>query len=195
MSADRVGPRIWVSSGAEPGRPVPLPEGPVTIGRDPSCEIMIDDTAVSSAHLRIDTRGPSVIATDLDSRNGTYVNGEALSGPRRLRSGDVVALGEHRLEVALAPQELGEPTEAATRKAPRLSAQEHETARALIAPYLAGEPAARPATRAEMAAQLHVSERTVQRRLDALAAKLEVEPSHERPRLVAAVLLERGLGR
>jgi predicted ArsR family transcriptional regulator len=79
-----------------------------------------------------------------------------------------------------------------------LSEEERATARALVAPYRSeGAFAGRPATRAEIASELHVSERTAQRRLDALAAKLEIGggAGRERPRLIAARILELGLDR
>jgi DNA-binding NarL/FixJ family response regulator len=68
----------------------------------------------------------------------------------------------------------------------------------LVAPYRDPDVrAGRPATRAEVAGALHVSERTVQRRLDALATKLGIhaEPGRERPRLIAERVLELGLDR
>ena len=79
-----------------------------------------------------------------------------------------------------------------------LTEEERATAAALVAPYRSeGAFAGRPATRAEIAAELHVSERTAQRRLDALAAKLDVpgDAGRERPRLVAARVIELGLDR
>ena len=79
-----------------------------------------------------------------------------------------------------------------------LNEEERATARALVAPYRSeGAFAGRPATRAEIATALHVSERTAQRRLDALAAKLGVvgEGGRERPRLIAARVIELGLDR
>ena len=79
-----------------------------------------------------------------------------------------------------------------------LNEEERATAAALVAPYRSeGAFAGRPATRAEIAAELHVSERTAQRRLDALAAKLEVggDAGRDRPRQIAARVIELGLDR
>ena len=79
-----------------------------------------------------------------------------------------------------------------------LSEEERATATALVAPYRSeGAFAGRPATRAEIAAELHVSERTAQRRLDALAAKLDVDgdAGRDRPRQIAARVIELGLDR
>jgi predicted component of type VI protein secretion system len=188
--------RIWLTSDAEP-RSFPLPEGRTRVGRDPGADIRLDDEAVSLHHLEIENRDGVLFATDLDSRNGTALNGERLDRPRRLRDGDVLTLGGQRLEIASAIPGGGE-TVPASAPAVALNEEERQTAAALVAPYRdRGAFAGRPATRAELAAALHVSERTAQRRLDALAAKLEVggEAGRERPRLIAARVIELGLDR
>ena len=189
-------PKLWVTGPDAAPRPVALPEAAVTLGRDPSCEIPVSDEAVSSAHLRIETRGPSVVVTDLDSSNGTTVNGERLRGPKRLRNGDVIQFGSHRAELALAPQILDDPTARAGASEIVLTPEERATSRALVAPYLeSGVKAGRPATRKEVAAALQVSERTAQRRLAALASRLGVAGQGERGRALAERILELGLGR
>ena len=79
-----------------------------------------------------------------------------------------------------------------------LNEEERATAAALVAPYRSeGAFAGRPATRAEIAAELHVSERTAQRRLDALATKLDIpgDTGRDRPRQIAARVIELGLDR
>ena len=70
------------------------------VGRDPEADVCIDDEAVSWNHLEIESRGGVLMATDLDSRNGTALNGEPLDRPRRLRDGDTLIVGGHRLEVS-----------------------------------------------------------------------------------------------
>jgi predicted component of type VI protein secretion system len=199
VAQDSSAPRVWITEAGSPEpRSQPLPEGTTTFGRGDHCEVTLDDDAVSWDHLRIEATGPSLMATDLDSSNGTILNGEALARPRRLRDRDVLQLGRFRLEVALPPQRRHDRTAAAPRGQVALTQEERETARALVAPYReAGVRAGRPATRAEVAADLHISERTVQRRLDALAQKLGVpgDAGRERPRLIAEQVLERGLDR
>ena len=139
------------------------------------------------------------MASDLDSRNGTELNGEPLERPRRLRDGDVLIVGGHRLELSdpmLGPRRRDHRRQRARGVA--LTDEERATAAALVAPYRSeGAFAGRPATRAEIAEALHVSERTAQRRLDALGAKLDVpgEAGRERPRLIAARVIELGLDR
>jgi predicted component of type VI protein secretion system len=190
--------RIWLTGTEGEPRSFPLSAERTVVGRDPAAEITIDDEAVSWNHLEIESRGGVLMATDLDSRNGTALNGEPLDRPRRLRDGDALVVGRHRLEVSdPAPGRAG-ATVAASAPAVELSEEERATAAALVAPYRSeGAFAGRPATRAELAEALHVSERTAQRRLDALAAKLDVpgDAGRERPRLIAARVIELGLDR
>jgi predicted component of type VI protein secretion system len=193
----RMDARVWLTGrGAEP-RSFALGER-TTVGRDPDADITIDDEAVSWHHLEIESRGGVLMATDLDSRNGTALNGERLDRSRRLRNGDVLTVADYRLEVADPLPGRAGATVARSEPAVPLSEEERATAAALVAPYRGeGAFAGRPATRAELAEALHVSERTAQRRLDALAAKLEVpgETGRERPRLIAARVIELGLDR
>src|SRR6478609_4840212 len=85
--------RIWVSSGGEAPRSVALSRERTVVGRSPEAEVQLEDEAVSWNHLEIERRGEVLMATDLDSRNGTALNGEPLDRPRpparsRGRAGD-----------------------------------------------------------------------------------------------------------
>lgn len=198
MGDDTSQPRIWVSEPGEAARSSALEEGRNVIGRAEHCDVQLPDDSVSADHLDITRNGPSLLATDLDSRNGTTLNGTKLTQPKRLRDGDVLMVGRLRLEVALPPQQRHDSTVAAPGGGIDLSAEERDTAVALVAPYRSPEVrAGRPATRAEIAAALHVSERTAQRRLDALAAKFSIDSDagRDRPRLIAERVLELGLDR
>jgi predicted component of type VI protein secretion system len=191
--------RIWISATGEPPRSFALAGERTVVGRSPEADVSLDDEAVSWHHLEIERRGEVLMAIDLDSRNGTALNGEPLERPRRLRDGDTLIVGAHRLEVSTA----GSPTPvaatiASTEPGVALNEEERATASALVAPYRSeGAFAGRPATRAEIADALHVSERTAQRRLDALAAKLDVagDAGRDRPRQIAARVIELGLDR
>jgi pSer/pThr/pTyr-binding forkhead associated (FHA) protein len=77
----------------------------VTIGRDPGCNIVVDDPYVSPRHCRLvgDESGEWVVQ-DLDSANGTYVmpGGRRgfrlpMGGARVLDSGDVLMIGRTRM--------------------------------------------------------------------------------------------------
>jgi predicted component of type VI protein secretion system len=190
--------RIWLSGAEGEPRSAAISGERTVVGRDPEADINIDDEAVSWNHLEIESRGDVLMATDLDSRNGTALNGEPLDRPRRLRDGDTLLVGGHRLEVSIPIEPRGGGTVAAAQPSVALSEEERATATGLVAPYRSeGAFAGRPATRAELAEALHVSERTAQRRLDALAAKLDVpgDAGRERPRLIAARVIELGLDR
>lgn len=67
---------------------------PVTIvGRGPTCTIILEDSFVSTEHARIASRRGQWWLDDLDSRNGTALNGIPLLGPVVLSSGDIIGIG------------------------------------------------------------------------------------------------------
>jgi pSer/pThr/pTyr-binding forkhead associated (FHA) protein len=91
--------RLWLSAAAEPPRSFALSRERTVIGRSPEADLQLDDEAVSWNHLEIERRGEVLMASDLDSRNGTALNGEPLDRPRRLRDGDTLIVGGVRLEL------------------------------------------------------------------------------------------------
>jgi hypothetical protein len=80
------------------GISVPL-AGPVLIGRSPDADLVIADDFVSSTHAKIAPEGSGFVLTDLDSTNGTLVNGQPATRPLEVGAGDVIELGQNRLEV------------------------------------------------------------------------------------------------
>jgi pSer/pThr/pTyr-binding forkhead associated (FHA) protein len=68
----------------------------VTIGRLPDNTIVIDNSAVSSRHARIAREGPQFVVEDLESTNGTFVNGDKVT-KRALRHGDTILVGKHKI--------------------------------------------------------------------------------------------------
>src|ERR1051325_2577569 len=91
--------RIWISSSSEAPHSVALSGERTVVGRSPEADVVLEDEAVSWNHLEIERRGDVLMATDLDSRNAPALNGEPLDKPRRLRDGDTLIVGGHRLEV------------------------------------------------------------------------------------------------
>ena len=81
-------------SGPTPGVIYPLEGDQLTIGRDASNAVAINDAEVSRKHSRLSFQGGKYVLEDLGSTNGTFVNGQRLSGPAVLKPGDVVSLGE-----------------------------------------------------------------------------------------------------
>jgi hypothetical protein len=65
------------------------------VGRDRACSVRVFDAFVSHAHLELRHSEGHWYAHDMNSTNGTRLEGELLSGWSRLRHGDVVTLGEH----------------------------------------------------------------------------------------------------
>jgi pSer/pThr/pTyr-binding forkhead associated (FHA) protein len=68
----------------------------LTIGRSPDNAVIIDNPAVSGHHARVFSESGAVILEDLNSTNGTFVNGQHTTR-RVLRSGDVLLVGKHQL--------------------------------------------------------------------------------------------------
>jgi pSer/pThr/pTyr-binding forkhead associated (FHA) protein len=81
-------------SGPTPGVTFPLEGDQLTIGRDSSNGVSINDPEVSRKHSRLSFQGGKYVLEDLGSTNGTFVNGQRLVGPVVLKSGDVISLGE-----------------------------------------------------------------------------------------------------
>ncbi len=72
----------------------------LTIGRLEENDIVItDDSFVSSHHARIEVRPEGVWIVDLQSTNGTLVNGQRLASERSLRKGDRIQVGSTVLEM------------------------------------------------------------------------------------------------
>jgi len=69
---------------------------PVTIGREEGNALRLNDERVSRYHAKVQTEDGDIILTDLDSTNGTRVNGAAVQ-IRRLRPGDQVSIGRSML--------------------------------------------------------------------------------------------------
>jgi hypothetical protein len=67
----------------------------IVIGRDASCDLVVNDSHVSGHHARITWDGSHFILEDLGSTNGTYVSGERLSGPRVLRDVCLIGIGSN----------------------------------------------------------------------------------------------------
>lgn len=81
------------------GRKVEVTRSETTIGRTPDCDIVLPDRSVSRAHACIVMTPGGAVIRDLNSRNGTWVNGLRVGTDRRLRVGDRVRLGSVTLAV------------------------------------------------------------------------------------------------
>lgn len=80
----------------------PLGFEPTSIGRHGDNEIILPDSQVSRHHAEIVMQGGRWLVADLGSANGTYVNGERLTGPQVLTHGDLVRVGQTQFRVEIA---------------------------------------------------------------------------------------------
>lgn len=99
-SSSKPGRALTTSMRAAPdrARPIPLqfPRGAgdqFSIGRDASCDLAIPDMTVSRRHAQLERTREGWLITDLESTNGTRVNGWRVRGKVPVQAGDVVSFG------------------------------------------------------------------------------------------------------
>lgn len=86
--------RLTMRKGPLPGKVYDLAKSLLIIGREVKGDIVINDAEVSRQHLRLtEQAGGGYMVEDLASTNGSFVNGQRLSGPTALRPGDILGLG------------------------------------------------------------------------------------------------------
>lgn len=81
-------PTIQVLNGKQVGKKFDLTQPQLRMGRHPECEIPIDLNSVSRFHANILKEGDEYVIDDLQSRNGTFVNGRKIEGPTVLKDND-----------------------------------------------------------------------------------------------------------
>ncbi len=70
---------------------------PVTIGRHPDCDVVLNDQEVSRQHAEVRREDGQFLVVDLGSLNGTKVNGVGAKAPRPLEDGDTITIGAHSI--------------------------------------------------------------------------------------------------
>ncbi|MCP4225844.1 MAG: FHA domain-containing protein, partial [Actinomycetia bacterium] len=84
---------LVVLAGDEPGRRFPITGNTMILGRDPTCDIPVNDRRVSRQHARIEPEEDGCfLLVDNGSANGTLVNGERIES-RHIDIGDRIGLG------------------------------------------------------------------------------------------------------
>jgi predicted component of type VI protein secretion system len=86
--------QLVMRAGPNPGKAYTLSKSEIVIGRDVSADVVINTAEVSRRHVRLYLDGGVYIVEDLGSTNGTFINGQRLTTPVPLRSGDIIMLGE-----------------------------------------------------------------------------------------------------
>jgi FHA domain len=82
-------------TGPNPGKSFPLTKDDLSLGRDISNDIVINDAEISRHHARIYKQAGGFVLEDTGSTNGTFINGQRLMGPHLLRPGEMILLGEN----------------------------------------------------------------------------------------------------
>jgi DNA-binding CsgD family transcriptional regulator len=164
------------------------------VGRSASADLNLEwDEEISGLHAQLEMVGlECTLVDDGLSRNGSFVNGERVSGRRRLRDGDTLRFGKTGV-IYRAPTESGSETvlsgDALT--AAGVSPAQKRVLVALCRPFKEGSTFATPATNAQIGEQLHLSVDAVKTHLRALFEKFGVEHLPQNQKRVA--LVERAL--
>ena len=90
-------PKMIVSIDGVVIKEVQLTKDRTTLGRRPYNDIVIDNLAVSGEHAVMQMSGAEVFLEDLNSTNGTYVNGKAIK-KQQLKNGDTVEIGKYKIK-------------------------------------------------------------------------------------------------
>jgi len=96
--------KIKIIKGANIGKSFDLSPGDHVVGRAPQCDIVISSAGVSKMHARFSVQNSQCIITDLDSSNGTFVNGVKVHD-RILRPGDRIGFHDVIVELSLGQNE------------------------------------------------------------------------------------------
>jgi FHA domain/Bacterial regulatory proteins, luxR family len=165
----------------------------LTVGRHEAADVCLDwDEKVSRVHAELEPSAADwVLVDDGLSRNGTYVNGERVSGRRRLRDGDLLRFGSTQMAFRHPGHREASATVKATvlRPVARLSDTQRGVLIALCRPFKEAPGFAVPASNQQIAAELHLSVDAVKAHLRTLFEKfgLGALPQNEkRLRLVEA---------
>lgn len=95
-------PLLVVAKGPVVGQRFLLNKKEITLGRDPTSDIFLDDVTVSRKHAKIEANPPNVTLLDVGSLNGTYVNSVRIE-KADLKNSDELQIGKFKL-IYLAPQ-------------------------------------------------------------------------------------------
>lgn len=179
--------------GGEGIRLVPLDQERMTVGKSTSNDLSLpEDPKVSRLHAVLERYAAGWSVRDLDSRNGTFVNGERVAGERPLHPGDEIRIGETQLTYR-SDESWGTSsiTESAERP-PEVTRREREVLLELCRPALSGNLFSTPASTREIAEALVISEEGVRQHLARLYEKFGIREQADRRVRLAAESVRRG---
>jgi hypothetical protein len=85
--------RVNSAAGLRAGSAYDVSAGAI-LGRGDEADIVLQDSFASGRHARLEPQGDVIVLEDMGSTNGTYLNGEPLSGPQPLHVGDRIRIGD-----------------------------------------------------------------------------------------------------
>ncbi len=180
LEAERGGRPFLVLRDAEGRQELVTLEGDrVSVGRASSNGVAVPwDTEVSRLHAELESIGGEwTVSDDGLSRNGTYVNGQRISGRVRLRDGDVVRVGRTALAFRRPADDATQSQTQIAGDGPaqvELSALQRQVLVALARPFKHGDVAT-PATNQEIADEVHLSVDAVKSHLRVLFQRFGIE--------------------
>jgi DNA-binding CsgD family transcriptional regulator len=182
---------VWRTGGAEL---VQLGTERITVGRsDGNTIVLADDTQVSRVHAVVEELAGSWSVRDVNSRNGTFVNGTRVSGEARLNPGDELRIGRTRIVLRADRTADDAGLTEAQAPPPTLTPRERDVLIALFTPITGSEMFTEPASTKQIAQALWVSEAAVKQHLLRLYDKFGVTGDGERRRTrLANEALRRG---
>jgi len=170
-----------------------LQAGRLTIGRRPENDIVLeDDAAVSKRHAELELVAGSWFVLDLDSTNGTFVNGVRIAAKKALHVGDELRVGDTSLWLQGAVTSEPMATTSPAVKPPSLTVKQRQVLVELTRPQ-ANDTRAPCSTTKEVAARLFVGEAAIKAHLSALYLKFDIpEEGLQRRALLAKRAWETG---
>ncbi len=78
-----------------------VPRLPCVIGRDPSCDLLLDENRISRQHARLSIAPEGLLIEDLGSTNGSFVDCRRIEAPTLLQPGQRLHLADHELELVI----------------------------------------------------------------------------------------------
>ncbi|MED5370981.1 MAG: FHA domain-containing protein [Myxococcota bacterium] len=103
-------PQLVCTAGPLQGHRANVTEAGLRLGRDPSCEIHIQDPDVSRSHARVILHNSAVWVQDAGSRNGVFVNDKRVVDNKSIGPGDRVSIGPHHFVLELLDVQADDPS-------------------------------------------------------------------------------------